>query len=191
MFTFAFPFNRTATVARTEQVRKPEKPGLEDLVKLARGLMRDGNPQAALGSLAPWKDDTDGCPEARLLIGRALLALNRYPEAIQQLEAFLEFRPESMEGLLAAGIAAARLSEFAKAADLSNRAAMQLVGPARSLLKSLGSGSKPDPVAIEEMMADIEADRTDRDRGLALACALAKAGHFRVAEKYMWVFDVD
>ena len=48
---------------------------------------------------------------------------------------------------------------------------------------------RPDPVALEEMMEEVEENPGERDRAIALVCALGSAGYFKAVERFMGVFD--
>jgi tetratricopeptide (TPR) repeat protein len=134
-------------------------------------------------------EDKDAVPEAHLITGRALAALGRYPEALRCLEEYLDEHPNSVEGLIAAGLAAAGARELARAIQLFNRAGQRLSAPARALVEPLGSLEHPDPVGLEEMVAEVESHPKDPDRLFAVACALGQAGHFRAVERFLRLLD--
>ena len=182
-------FLRTESEARSKPIEKVDRTDLTETVFQARAALREKAPGRALSLLAPWLGDENPPAEARLIAGRALTALGRYPEALGLLEEYLAEHPNSVEGLLAAGIAAASARELARAVDWFNRAAHALSGRALSLIEPLGSLEHPDPIALEEMVAEVESYPGDRDRALALACALGRSGHFRAVERFLAVLD--
>jgi tetratricopeptide (TPR) repeat protein len=190
MLTFTFPFVKTdARVRRLPEV-KGGPSDLGDHLDQARKLLSGGNPEQALAVLSPYLSEDPVPAGVQLLAGRALYSMGRHHESLIQLEAHVSQHPGSVEGLIFAGLAAARIRELARAINWFNGAALALSPRQRSLLKNLGAEIHPDPVALEEMMADAELNRGDRDLALVLACALGQAGHFKAAERYLWVFDL-
>ena len=190
MLTFTFPFVKADTrVRKLPEVKgRPADPG--DYLDRARKLLSGGNPGQALAVLSPYLSEDPVPAQVQLLAGRALYSLDRHHECLIQLEAHVTHHPDSVEGLIFAGLAAARIRELARAINWFNGAALALSPRQRSLLKNLGAEIHPDPVALEEMIADAELNRGDRDLALVLACALGQAGHFKAAERYLWVFDL-
>ena len=189
MLTFTFPFVKTDTRPRRSSEGKPGTSDLDDSLDRARNALSGGNPGQALAALSGCLTDEQPSVQARLLAGRALYSLGRYHESLVHLEAYLSQRPGSVEALVFAGLAAAQIREFARAINWFNGAALSLDPRQRTLLKNLGAEIHPDPVALEEMMAEAELNRGDRDLALVLACALGRAGHFKAAERYLWVFS--
>jgi len=185
----SIPFLKTTAKARTQRPPETVRPDPGKTLDEARAALRERNPQRALNLLAPLINAGDAPDETRLLAGRALAALERYPEALEHLEMYVAANPDSVKGLLCAGLVAASAREIAKAVDWFNRAARALGGRARAILEPLMNAEQPDPVAIEEMVADVESHPEDRDRALALACALGRAGHFRAVERFLPVLD--
>jgi tetratricopeptide (TPR) repeat protein len=186
MLTFTFPFVKTDTRIRRSSEGKPGTSDLDDSLDRARNALSGGNPEQALSACLT---DEQPSVQARLLAGRALYSLGRYHESLVHLEAYLSQHPGSVEALVFAGLAAAQIRELARAINWFNGAALSLDPRQRTLLKNLGTEIHPDPVALEEMMAEAELKRGDRDLALVLACALGQAGHFKAAERYLWVFD--
>jgi tetratricopeptide (TPR) repeat protein len=155
----------------------------------ARAALAEGSFSHALNLVAPWLTDDVTPPIALLLAGRALLSLGRFPEAIGYLEQYLSVQPSCPEGLLAAGVAAAGARELAKAVDWFNKAAHSLSGKARELLEPYLLKGTPDPIAIEDLIVQVESHPDDRDCALALTCALGQAGHFRAIERFLSIID--
>ena len=189
MLTFAFPFVKADAAKRRNAVENSVSPGLPDAIAKARASLAQGDAHRALLTIAPLMMSDAPAPEACIIVGRALSAMGRYPEALEQLDACLARCPDSVEGLILAGLTAARARELARAVDFFNRAAESLPDRPGSILKTLGPGNRPDPVALEDMVAEAEAHPEDRDLALALGCVLGRAGHFRAVERFMWVFD--
>lgn len=176
----------------TSKRRKAESESvflLDDVMKKAREALANGNASVAYSTLAPLLGNEPIPPEVRLTTARVLYELRRFAEASTHLEAYLDQNPFDVEALIIAGLVAAELWELAKAADYFNRACLALRGNTRELLLSLGNEFKPDPIAVEEMIEDIQAYPEDTERALALACALGRAGHFKAASRFLWVFD--
>jgi tetratricopeptide (TPR) repeat protein len=190
MLTFTFPFVKTEARVRSTPDVKVGPADIGDHLDRARRLLSEGNPGQALAVLSPYLSEDPVPAGVQLLAGRALYSLDRHHESLMQLEAHVTRQPGSVEGLIYAGLAAARIRELARAINWFNGAALALSPRQRSLLKNLGAEIHPDPVALEEMMADAELNRADRDLALVLACALGQAGHFKAAERYLWVFDL-
>ncbi len=184
-----FPFLRIDTNSSPKSAPAGERAELAETVKSARLALAEGVPDRALNLVAPWLTDDESPVIALLIAGRALTALGRYPEALGYLEQYLREKPRCPEGLLAAGMAAARSRELARAVDWFNRAAHSLSGKARELIEPFVLTEQPDPLAIEELIVEVESNPGDRDRALALACALGRGGHFRAIERFLGVID--
>ncbi len=181
----SIPFLRSTIRSKAGRTEPKVVPDVSETLTLARKALRAGNASRAHSLVVPTLSEKDAPAEARLVAGKALSAMGRYPEALMHFEAYLASEPGSVEGLLAAGLTAARAQEMARAADWFNRACLALTGRARKLIEPLMKTARHDPVAIEEMVAELESYPEDRERALALACALGRAGHFRAVERYL------
>ncbi len=181
----SIPFLKTVTRKKSPPEKDQVKPDLTETISRAADAIRENNPSRALYLVAPWLTCDKPPNEIRLVAGRALAALGRYPEALGHFEAYLKDNPGSVEGLLAAGLAAARARELARAIDWFNRASRAVTGRAQVLLEALPDNETNDPIIIEELVAEVESYPEDRDRALALICVLGRAGHFRAVEKYI------
>ncbi len=183
------PFLKSATKSKTRVDSPQVKPDLTELVSNAMELLRNNRPEQAFSLVAPWHLEDDAPDEIRLVAGHALAALGRFPESLGHYSEYLERHPESVDALLTAGLAAARARRLAQAADWFRRASMAVTGRVRELLEPLLEADVHDPVTIGEMIADLESHPGDRDRAIALACALGCAGHFRAVERFLPIFD--
>jgi hypothetical protein len=190
MLTFTFPFIKTDTRPGRTNVAAKLQPLLPEKIAEARSALLSRDPGRALTIMAPMLSEETPSAEVRLIAGRALSSLERNQEALWHLEAYLQVCPDSVEGLVVAGLTSARVGELGRAINWFNGAVMNLNERQLNYLNMLGPDVHPDPVAIEEMFGDVELDRNNRDRALALACALGRAGHFRIAERFLWVFDM-
>jgi hypothetical protein len=188
MLTFTFPFYKADTATRRAD-EKGRRPGLADAITKAREFLGEHMPGRALSVIAPWLDGDISLKEVRLIAGRSLFELGRYPEAFGHLDRYLSECPKSLEGLVVGGLSAARIRDIARAMDFFSRASQLLNSRQFSLFETLSREGKPDLVALEEMLSDVEADPGDIDRALALSCALGISGHFRAVERFTWVFD--
>ena len=183
------PFKKTDPDLTPGTRGKIERPNLEKTVLQIRAALANGDNSLALNLVAPWLTDDDTPPIALLLAGRALTALRRYPEALGYLEQYTHIEPSCSEGLLAAGIAAAGAREIARAVDWFNKATHSLSGVARQILEPYILTGTPDPIAIENLVVEVESHPDDCDRVLALSCALGQAGHFKAIERFLSIID--
>jgi len=183
MLIFAVPFVKTTT----RRSSKPAftQPPLQADLEGAKAALLDGDPARALALLMPELSKNDPVPESRLLASKALFLLGRLPEAILEIEAFLKNNPHSVEALLLAGVIMSNARELARAVDFFNKAACFLDDTAKEHLAILSQSGEIDPIALEELIDEVESDPANRPRVLALACALGKAGHFRAVEKFL------
>jgi len=183
------PFLKTPARSKSRLDELKIKPVLSELVPRAMDLLRDNQPEKAFSLIAPRHLDDDAPDELRLVAGHALAALGRYPEALGHYTYYLARHPDSVIGLLAAGLAAARARQLAQASDWFRRASETATGRVKELLEPLLDADVHDPVTIGEMIADLESFPGDRERAIALACALGCAGHFRAVERFLPIFD--
>jgi len=179
------PFLKTIVKPKADKEIRPVKPDLSDLVAKAGEKLKDNQPTSALSMVAPWHSDDDAPSEIKLVAGRALAALGRFPEALEYFEAWVEGNPGSVEGLIEAGLIAARARKLTIAMEYFNRAIGTVSGRVRAILKPYLESDIHDPVVIEELILDLESNPGDRDRALALACALGRSGHFRAIERFL------
>jgi len=181
-----FTFFKMGVAAKKSGLKHPD---IGEAIRSSRKALLDGEPGSALGLVAPFLRDDDALPEIRLIAGRALTALGRYPEALEYFDIYLTDNADSVEGLLAAGVAASKSRALAKALGWFSKAFNTLARKADKFIQPLLSSDEIDPVIIEEMIADMESHPADKNRAIALMCALGKAGHFNAVEKFMKILD--
>jgi len=179
------PFLTAATKSKTTSEGKLPKPSLKDTIQDARNALNMQQPSRAHSLVASWLDEPDCPAEVRLIAGRALAAQGRYPEAMQQFVIYISGNPDSVQGLVSAALTAARIHDITRAVDWFNRAAHSLKGRAKKYIRPFLESDTNDTVAIEEMVAEVEAHPEDKERALALAIALGRAGHFRAVERFL------
>ncbi len=185
----SIPFLKMPTRVRSKRRVEELKPDPSEIVSQASRALADGGPSRALLMVAPWRNDPEAPAKMKLIAARALSALGRYPEAIGRFVEYLDSNPGDAEGLVWAGLAAAKARETARAMEWFNRATYALDGRARAILEAFTRSEGSDPLAIEDMVAEAEAHPEDRDRALALACALGRGGHFRAVEGFLGVLN--
>jgi tetratricopeptide (TPR) repeat protein len=179
------PFLTAPTRSRSTSEEKSPGPGPKETIREAKRALDVHRPSHAHSLVAPMLDDPDCPAEARLAAGRALAAQGRYPEAMQQFVIYISGNPDSVQGLISAALTAARIHDITRAIDWFNRAAHLLKGRAKNYIKPILESGINDAVAIEDMVADVEAHPEDKERALALAIALGCAGHFRAVERFL------
>jgi tetratricopeptide (TPR) repeat protein len=182
------PFLKTLPKTRQPSARKIARPTLNETLREARTALDSRQPSRAHWLVTPWLEEKDCPAEVRLIAGRALAAQGRYAEAMGHFEIYVAGNPDSVDGLICAALTAARARNITRAVDWFNLAARALTGRAKTAIEPLLSSNPYDPVAIEDMVADVEAHPEDKERALALACALGRAGHFRAVEKFLPAF---
>jgi len=157
------PFLSTAVRRRKE--KKQSAPAVPEIVKPADG----SEAGAGIG----------------LVAGKALMVMGRYIEAFEHVEEYLKEQPDSVEGMITAGLIAARMGQVAMAQEWFNRGSVKLEGRAKELMEPVLEKSEFDMMDIEDLVAEAEAHPEDKERVLALACALGRAGHFRAVERFV------
>lgn len=166
-----------------------ELPDWDILISDILKAFQQNDPNAAYELVSPWLETDEAPAEFLKLAGHSLAAVGRHPESLEQYEKYLSVHPNSVKGLLAAGLAAARSRRLRLATDFFNRALLAITGRARMLLEPLIKKDIFDALAIEDLVYEVESHPGDKDRVLALVLALGRAGHFKAVEKFMPVID--
>lgn len=185
----SIPFLTKSKPAKSGACEIPGDADLGDIVSDALSALGQNRPSQALSAIAPFRLGPDIPDEVRLIAGRALTALGRYPEALLIFEEYIRANPKSTIGYLAAGLAAARARQLVIAMDWFKKAAMSLDDRARELFEPFKNLDQIDAVTIEDMIVKVESNPDDRDLALALASALGLAGHFIAVERFLPILE--
>jgi len=139
--------------------------------------------------LEPGRDSRD-VDRTRLIACKALMVMGRHLEALGHVENFLKDHPDSVEGMLTAGLIASRMRQVSMAIEWFNRASKHVTGRAKTFLDPILEKKIRDLVDIEELVAEAEAHPEDRELALATACALGRSGHFRAVERFLPILEL-
>lgn len=160
-------------------------PNWDVLMSDASTAWHDDAPEKAYAMITPWLDHEEAPAKFHKLAGHVLMSLGKHTEAVREFEKYLETYPDSVKGLLAAGVASARARDLQAATGYFNRAIRAITGRARTLLEPLIKRDLFDALAIEDLVYEVESNPGDKERVLALMLALGRAGHFKAVEKFM------
>lgn len=174
---------------KTPVESKNKTPDWDALISNASMALRGNEPRKAHSLISPWIESKSAPVELHKLAGHVLMALGRYIESIDEFEKYLAKYPNSVKCLLAAGLAAAYVPELQRATKYFNCAIRTITGRVRTLLEPLLKKDLFDVLAIIDLVNEVESNPEDKDRRLALALALGRAGHFKAVERFLPAFD--
>lgn len=168
---------------------KNQTPDWDALISDASMALRGNEPRKAHSLISPWTESKNAPVELHRLAGHVLTALGRHTESMFEFDKYLAKHPNSTKCLLSAGLAAARVPQLQRATKYFNRAIHTITGRARTLLEPLLKKELFDVLAIVDLVNEVESNPEDKDRRLALALALGRAGHFKAVERFLPAFD--
>jgi tetratricopeptide (TPR) repeat protein len=179
----SIPFlNGKRTSAKENEIKTPDWDVL--LSDISKALA-DNAPDKAYSLVSPWLKHDEAPARFHKAAGHALTSVGKHQDSICEFEKYLTVYPDSVKGLLAAGLASAKARDLQTATGYFNRAIRAITGRARTLLEPLISRDIFDAVAIEDLVYEVESNPGDKERVLALVLALGRAGHFKAVEKFM------
>ncbi|HEX9743934.1 MAG TPA: hypothetical protein VGB30_00770 [bacterium] len=185
---FLFTLFKTTSAAHQSTLKMSERE-IGMAVSRAMEDLKKGDAPGALRNISALLNQENLPDKIKLVAGRSLYLMKRYPEAAEYLDKYIENHPNSFAGLLIGGLNAAKIRELAKASKYIGQAMRLIPLKAREYFNASLNGAGIDPVKLEEMVEEVESYPGDRDRALALLCALAKAGHYTAAERFIYALD--